>query len=160
MKAKDHLKTLIFAGLLLLVSLPYGNGFLLVLALPFFLIALLYHGIRMIHQPAERPLRRTRLLIWTVSIGLACIVQAYWSIASRHEAELTANALTAHRAQTGAYPASLLDAGVDEQRLRAKWSIRYLLRDGRPALAYPATLMPLTLHEYDFEAKQWRTNAS
>lgn len=160
MKAKDHPKTLIFAGLLLLISVPYGNGFLLALALPFFLAAVLYHGIRMIQRPAERPLRRIRLLIWTVSIALAGIVQAYWSVASRHEAELAANTLAAHRAQTGAYPVSLLDAGLDEQRLRTQWSIRYLVRDGKPALAYPATLMPLTLYEYDFEAKQWRTNAS
>lgn len=160
MKAKDHLKTLIFAGLLLLVSVPYGNGFLLALALPFLLVAVLYHGIRMLRRPAERPLRRIRLLIWSLAIGLAGIVQAYWSVASRHEAELAASTLVAHRAQTGAYPASLLDAGLDEQRLRTQWSIRYLVRDGKPALAYPAPLMPLTQYEYDFEAKQWRTNAS
>lgn len=160
MKTKDHLKTLIFAGLLLLISLPYGNGFLLALALPFVVIAVLYHGIRLIRRPAERPLRRARLLIWAVSFGLAGIVQAYWSVAARHEAELAASTLIAHRAKNGAYPATLLDAGLDEQRLRTRWSIRYLLRDGRPTLAYPATLMPLTQHEYDFAAQQWRTNAS
>lgn len=160
MKAKDHLKTLIFAGLLLLIAVPYGNGFLLALALPFVLVAVLYHGIRLIRRPAERPWRRIRVLIWSLSVGLAAVVQAYWSVASRHEAELVANTLLAHRAQTGAYPASLLDAGLDEQRLRAQWSIRYLVRDSKPALAYPATIMPLTLHEYDFATKQWRTNAS
>jgi hypothetical protein len=152
-----YTKSLIAATIVLcLVSLK-GAGFLLGMLVPFFLLWTLYSLIRMAIRPAERRIRALRFAIWAVTLVLIGSVQAYWNKAARDDASIAVAAVHAHKSRTGAYPATLAEAGLAEQEGYS--GVRYRLRDGRPYLGYPSTLIWLTMLEYDFENSQWRENA-
>lgn len=74
---------------------------------------------------------------------------------ARAEANAVAAALRQHQSRTGAYPATLGEAGFDAQALRDRWSLAYRLTDGKPALFYSAQNMPLVAHHYNFESQVW-----
>lgn len=158
MKKADWIKTFVLVAILLFLTLQKGEGFVLILLLPFFLITVLYHAVRMIRRPEERKSRGIKIAVWTITFALAGTVQTYWSKASHQDAQLVLKKVLAHKARTGSYPASLVDLGLDEQYLKEKWGLRYSGKDGRPMLVYPVPFMPLDLYQYDFEAFRWREN--
>jgi len=154
-----YLKIFALVAITLFFSLQKGNGYLLVVALPFFLATTAYHLLRMFQRPAERQSRGIRLAVWSITFALAGGVQAYWSAASRTAAESASEKILAYKDRAGTYPASLKEAGLDDRDLKDKWKIRYALREGKPALSYPAPITPLAVCEYDFETREWRENA-
>jgi len=154
-----YAKTLVLVAIVLFVTLPIGSGMWVGPVLLFFMPWALYNLVRLGMKPAERRPRVIRLGIWIVTLVLIGATQAHWENASREQANAAAAAILAHKARTGAYPASLDEAGLTEQPLRDEWRLRYRLREGKPELSYPASLMPLTAYEYDFEARKWKTDA-
>lgn len=159
MKISPSLKTIIPVAIVLALAVQKGNGFLLVLLLPFLLIYLIFNAVRMLRRPAERKDRGIRMAIWSVALVLASTVQVYWSVGSRSDADLAAQKVLAYKERTGSYPASLRDAGLDDSELQKKWRLRYSVNEREPRLTYPASVMPLTMNEYDFKARAWRENA-
>lgn len=147
------------AALFLFFALRGGGGFLVALLLPFLLVYTISNLIRMVRRPEERAARGVRLAIWIAAFAIAAALQASRSAGSRSAAEAAARRIAACRDITGRYPASLGEAGLDEAELRNRWRLSYSVREGKPLLAYPAAFMPLTLQEYDFERRSWRTNA-
>lgn len=127
--------------------------------LPVFMAAALYNLVQMIRMPTERKRRGIRLAIWFAALLLVGAVQSHWTTASRRDADAAVQAILAHKARTGAYPTRLDELGLDEQALAEKWRLKYSVRDGKAALAYPMTLMPLSIYEYDFDAGRWRENS-
>lgn len=160
MKPSDYAKTAVLAALVLIVALQKFAGFVVLLLVPVFAVSALYSAVRMVRRPAERKTRAVRLGIWAATLILAGAVQAHRGSAARNNAEAVARAVLAHKAGTGAFPATLGEIGLDGRKLDAAWGIRYFLREGKPVLAYPATFMPLTTLDYDFETRTWRLNAS
>lgn len=158
MKTADYSKTCTLAGIVLFLTLQKGSGFVLILLLPFFLLGAIYQCIRIVRKPDERKKCSIRLAIWLATLVLAGALQAYWDQSSRNNAEQAAQKVFSHKQRTGAYPASLQEASLNETRLRDKWRIRYTVRHGRPYLSYPMTFLPLSTYEYDFEACAWRKN--
>jgi len=152
-------KTLLSAALVLALTVQKGNGYLLTLLLPSCLTYLVVNAVRMTRGYGGNKGRGIRMAVWSAVPVLACSAQGYWGMASRSDADLASQKVLAYKAQTGAYPASLRDAGLDDGELQKKWSLRYSVKGGRPGLAYPAPVMPITMYEYDFEARAWRTNA-
>lgn len=158
MRPVPCLKTIVAVATVLFFSLQRGNGPLVIILLLLFLAYLIYSAVRMAMRPAERRSRSVRLAIWTATFVLAAGVQGYFGVATRNEAERAVAKVVAFKQGKGAYPTTLGDAGVDEKRLKDNWKIRYLLKDGKASLTYPAVFMPLTLCEYDFEGSQWQEN--
>jgi hypothetical protein len=159
MKIKAYAITLILVATVLFVSLPKGGGIWLAGVVPLFVIWTFYTMIRMVVSAVGRQGRAIRLGIWVVALVVAIATQAHWDSSARDEASRAAAALVAYKARTGAFPADLADAGLNAQVLADEWHVKYRLREGKPELGYPASLMPLTMYEYDFAANQWRTNA-
>lgn len=143
----------------LALTVQKGNGFLLVLLLPCFLMYLLFNAVRMASSPVERKGRGIRMAVWSVVLVLAGTAQVYWSAGSRSAADLASQKVLAYKERAGTYPLNLRDAGLDDRELQEKWRLRYSVKEDRPRLAYPAPVMPLTMYEYDFEARVWRENA-
>jgi|GEM_PF-1771511 len=158
MKILPSLKTIIPVAIVFALTVQKGNGFLLVLLLPFLLIYLIFNAVRMLRKPAERKDRGIRMAIWSVALVLASTVQIYWNAGSRSNADLASQKVLAYKERTGSYPASLRDAGLDDSELQKKWRLRYSVKEGEPRLTYPASVMPLTMNEYDFKARAWREN--
>lgn len=159
MKLSPLVKTLISSALVLALTVQKGNGFLLALLLPSCLLYLVVNAVRMTRGSGGSKGGGIRMAVWSAVPVLACSAQVYWGMASRSDADRTSRQVLAYQARTGSYPASLRDAGIDDGELQKKWSLRYSVKGGRPRLAYPAPVMPLTMYEYDFEARAWRTNA-
>lgn len=124
-----------------------------------FVLTLLYNLVRMARKPDERKRRGIRMGTWFIVLALSIALQSYWANASRNEADLVVQAVVAHQARKGAYPAELKEAGLDEQALKDGWSIRYIVREEKPLLVYPVPFMWLAMYEYDFGARKWRQNA-
>ncbi|RJP82277.1 MAG: hypothetical protein C4522_03565 [Desulfobacteraceae bacterium] len=158
MKTTHYIRTLVPVAILLAFALQKGNGFLIVLLLPFFLMYLVYHAVCMIRRSGERKSRGIRMIIWSVVLVLAGIVQTYWSVCTRSEADRALQKVLAFKERAGIYPASLREAGLDDTEWQEKWKLRYSVKDGKPILVYPSSVMPLTMHEYDFETLAWRKN--
>jgi len=158
MKTSDYIKTFALVAVSLFFSLQKGNGPLLGILVPIFLVSVLYNFIRMIRKPEERKRRGIRLAIWSITLALACTVQIHWSEASHNEAEVALNKILAYKERTGIYPASLKEVGLDYKYLKEKWELRYWVKEGKARLVYPMSFMPLATYEYDFEARKWRKN--
>lgn len=159
MKLPAFAKTLALVAIVLFFSLRKDGGIWLVLVIPVIAIWALYNFVRLIWKPAERRARVIRVAIWGAALALVGATQAYWANASRTQGDAVVAAVFAYKIRTGSYPASLAEAGLDAQGLKDEWRLRYELRAGKPELSYPSSLMFLTLYEYDFEARQWKTNA-
>lgn len=157
-KTANHIKSFVLAAVVLAFSMQKGNGFLLVLFLPFILIYLIHNAVRMAIRPAERKSRGIRLMIWLVVPVLSVAVHIYWSASTRSNADLALQKVMTYKERVGIYPASLKDAGLDDEMLRKKWRIRYSIKEGRPSLTFPEPIMPLSLYEYDFETLEWKEN--
>jgi len=156
---KHYTTSLILAAIVLVLAAQKGNGIVLILLAPCFLIYLIFHAVRMIRKPEERKSRGIRLAIWAAALILAGVVQAYWSAASRSDADLALQSVQTFKERAGTYPASLREVGLDDQALQEKWGIRYSVREGQPTLVYPAPIMPLSMVEYDFAGRRWRINS-
>lgn len=158
MKPWDYLKTIMPIAVVLYLTLQRGSGYLLLLLLPIFLIGAVYSSVRMIRRPEERTRRVVRLAAWCLALNLTVGVQGYWGAAATKGAETAIQKILAYKERVGRYPASLQEIGLEGTQQK-KWGLSYSLRDGKPALGYPATFMPLTMHQYDFEAHAWLVNA-
>jgi hypothetical protein len=86
-------------------------------------------------------------------------VQSHRASGTSDEANKVAKAVLDYKTRTGIYPAGLKDAGLDEVALEREWDIRYFMREGKPVLTYPATFMPLTTVDYDFDKRAWHENS-
>lgn len=150
-------KTLLLVAAVLAVTLPKGAAFILALLVPLFGIWMIYSLARMVFKPEERGRRAVLIAIWLAVLVSAAAMQAYWDRAARVAAEQAAAAVSAHQARTGAYPASLAEAGVDPL-LRERWKLAYRLREGKPELIYSDPLLPLSTYEYDFDNRKWKAN--
>lgn len=155
----EYKKTSILAAVVLLLALQRSSGFVLLILLPFLLIFVTYQLVRMIRKPGERKARGIRLAIWSLTFALAGSVLTYRNAASRNEADLALTRLLEYKQRTGSYPGSLGEVGLDEAKLHDKWRLRYSVKEGKPALVYPQTFMPLATYDFDFEAVKWRANA-
>lgn len=152
-------QTFLLVAIVLVATTQRGSGFPLLVLLPFFMMSVIYTSARMRLRQAERKKRGIRLAIWCATFALAGSVQAFWSVASRSDADQAAATVSAHRERTGSYPVSLREAGLSGERLKEKWGLKYSIRDGEPMLAYPARFMWLAMHEYDFKTRAWKRNA-
>lgn len=159
MKIAHYIITFVLAVIVSAFAAQKGYGFVLAFLLPAFLVHLIYSAVRMARRPDERRSRGIRLVVWSVALSLALSFQAFWSVGSRSDAESALKKILAHKERAGSYPASLREMGLDDDELQGKWRLRYSVKEGKPRLTYPAPIMPLTMYEYDFEARVWRKNA-
>lgn len=159
MKTSSYIKTGILAAIVLFFTVQQGYGTLALTLLTIFVFVLLYNLIRMARKPAERKLRGFRMAIWFAVLSVAMAVQSHRAGGTVGEANNVAKTVLDYKTRTGAYPASLKDAGLDETALDRDWDIRYFMSEGKPVLAYPHTFIPLTSIEYDFDKRAWHENS-
>jgi hypothetical protein len=159
MKTSGYIKTAILAAIVLFFTVQQDYGPLALTFLFIFIFVLLYNLIQMARKPAERKLRGIRMAIWFVVLSVAVAVQAHRASGTSDEANKVARLVLDYKTRTGAYPAGLKDAGLDEVTLEREWDIRYFMREGKPVLTYSATFMPLTTVDYDFDKRAWHENS-
>jgi hypothetical protein len=159
MKTSSYIKTAIFAAIVLFFTVQKDYGPLALTLLLFFIFVLLYNLIQMARKPAERKQRGIRMAIWFVVLSVAVAVQSHRASGTSGEANKVAKAVLDYKTRTGAYPAGLKDAELDEVALEREWDIRYFMREGKPVLTYPVTFMPLTTLDYDFDKRAWHQNS-
>lgn len=135
-----------------------GNGVFFLMLLPFFFVMMLYSIVQIVRRPLERKNRLIGVAAWSATLVLAGAMQIHWDTVSRADADRVAVTVLAYRDRAGVYPAGLEELGLDEEVL-GKWKIRYRLLEGKAVLNYPASFMPLTLWEYDFDARKWWRNS-
>lgn len=156
---KSTIITAVLLAIFLFFALQQGNGPLVILFLPFYLVMAIYHVVRMMQKVDQRRSRGVQLVAWSAAALLGSAVHLYRSSTSRAEADSAARMVLDYRQRTGSYPETLADVGLDPRSSMSSRRLRYTVRDGTPALSYPATFMPLTMLEYDFETRHWRRNA-
>ncbi|MGZ3237165.1 MAG: hypothetical protein ACXU8A_07305 [Burkholderiaceae bacterium] len=159
MKTSNYIKTAILVIIVLFLTVQKGYGPLVPTLWFIFIFVLVYNLIRMVLKPDERKKRGIRMAIWFVALSVAGAVQSHWASSTIKEADKVAKLVLDYQARKGAYPANLAEAGLDEKALESEWDIRYFMREGKPVLAYPATFMPLTTYDYDFDKHTWRENS-
>lgn len=159
MKASEYAKTLVLVAAVLFFTLQNHAGYLVIFVLPFVFLSLIVGTVLMVRRPQERQRRGIRMLIWASALALIGAVQWYRADAARADAEGAVRAIVEHKARSGSYPSTLAQAGLDEEALHARWTLRYSLKNGRPALSYAATLIPTDGYDYDFESSQWIYNS-
>jgi hypothetical protein len=152
-------KTSILVAAMLVVGVPKRGGSWLIVLVPIVIACSIYALVRMLARPAERRTRTMQLAAWISALAVICALQLHWSAAARKVADAVATALLAHRQLTGSFPSNLGQIGIDASELLAEWRLVYRVRDGAPDLTYPAQVMPISTHEYDFERRAWRLNA-
>lgn len=158
MNIKAYIRSLVPAAIVLFFALRQGNGFFVLMLLPFFFAVLLYGIVRIIRRPEERKSRLAGVAVWAVTLAIAVAIHVHWNAVSRTDADGVAAAVLAYKDRTGGYPVSLDGLELDRE-VTERWKIRYWVREGTPVLNYPASFMPLTLYEYDFDAREWRMNS-
>jgi hypothetical protein len=132
------------------------GGLLYGLVLLVFVVWLLYSLGRMVFRPAERAQRAARIGIWFATIIIIASALSYADRAARQEVEVAIAAISDHKRRTGAYPTRLSDAGLNAERLRAKYSVSYRLEgDEKPVLFYSQPSMPLVAHRFNFKTGKW-----
>jgi hypothetical protein len=159
MKPFSYIKTAILAAIVLFFTVQQGYGTLALTLLLIFIFVLLYNLIQMARKPAERKLRGIRMAIWFVVLSVAMAVQSHRAGGAKEETDKVVKTVLDYKTRTGAYPAGLKDAGLDEVTLEREWDIRYFMREGKPVLTYSATFMPLTTVDYDFDKRAWHENS-
>jgi energy-coupling factor transporter transmembrane protein EcfT len=159
MKTSSYIKTVILAVIVLFFTVQKDYGPLALMLFFIFIFVLLYNLIQMARKPAERKLRGIRMAIWLVVLSVAMAVQSHRANGTKEEADKAVKTVLDYKARTGAYPAGLKDAGLDEVALERDWEIRYFMRDGKPVLVYSDTFMPLTTNDYDFDKRAWHQNS-
>jgi hypothetical protein len=159
MKTSGYIKTAILAAIVLFFTVQQDYGPLALTFLFIFIFVLLYNLIQMARKPAERKLRGIRMVVWFVVLSVAMAVQSHRANGTKEETDKVVKTVLDYKTRTGAYPAELKDAGLDDVALEREWDIRYFMSEGKPVLAYPNTFIPLTSIEYDFDKRAWHENS-
>lgn len=143
------------AAVLVLFAMQRGNGALLLLVVPVFLLALSVQLLQYFRQAATRQRRRRGIAGLLSGLVLAVLAQSYWHWQQMQTAEQAVAALVVYRQQHGAYPDTLAATGMPAD---ADHGLRYQLRPAGPDLRYSATVSPLTEYVYDFATQRWQRN--
>jgi hypothetical protein len=159
MQTSDYIKTLVCVGLVLCLLLPKAFGSLFAWFVVWFAVWLLYNAVRAALKPDERKKRGIRIALWLATVLLVGAVQFHRESSVRDDADKAARAILDHKVRTGAYPRALAEAGVDDAALQREWSLTYELRGGKPALYYPAIIMPLSTYSFDFDQRRWHRDS-
>ncbi len=146
--------TLLFSVVVLAFTLPAGQGFLFLLAVPFYAVLLPEALYTLYKCPERRKITYARMSIWFVTVVVLTCVHAYRADADATAATELANRIDAYRDSHGYYPATL-DA-VGESGIAQAHGIRYsLYGKASPSLYYRSTVSVFSGYDYDFEKRQW-----
>ena len=142
-------------GVLVVLAMQRGNGGLLLLLVPLFLLGLCYDLLRRAGD-AQARLNRKRSALWLL-MGLAMMIgaQSYWHWRQQQRAAQAVATVQAYQQRYGIYPDSLTTAGLPAE---AQTGLRYQRRATGPSLRYSATVSPLTEYVYDFAEQRWQRN--
>ncbi len=157
--AKTYWRTVLLALLLVAAVAPREHGPLLAVLLPVMLIYFAVAGVRLWRASEQRRLRSIRLLMWLVALVVSGLLHWRWSVGSQQAAADVVRAVQQYQARTGSYPDTLVAVDRDEVALGKNWGIRYVMQNGTPRLSYPAQILPLSRHEYDFQQQRWQLDA-
>ncbi len=150
-----HKKTLIFASILLLLTLQKYAGFMIFVFLPFFMIYVTRSLFLMLKRPELRKYKAIHLMIWIVTLLMICSVHWYWSLESRRDAQTVILAIEAFQLKNGIYPHTLAELGLNEQALRHQWMLVYSDQDQHPFVVYADSFMVFAHYRYHFKTHQW-----
>lgn len=106
-------------------------------------------------QPSRRAAQRVKFGIVVSMIIALTVFNGVQERQARAAAEHVIDVITAYRAQHGAYPVSLGQAGIDARPLR-KWWLGYYSEDGRTSLYYGTALSALDTYFYEFDKPGWQ----
>ena len=152
MQLKPFLSTLVACGLVALLTAQVHAGMFLIFVVPMVLVWALANAYLAWRQSSTRRERGLRFAMWVVTIAGLFATHAYYKQAARSAGQAAANAVSAYRLATGAYPPSLQAAGVPPD---PRWRVGYILAKDGPYLFYPSTFVPFDTYSYSFERGTW-----
>lgn len=151
---RHHLPFAATIGLLLLCVQRHA-GFMVLFAVPFIAIWLVYNTVAALRRPAGRRVRAYKGAILALVLAAIAAVHGWYAHDARAHAQGAADAVLAFQAREGRFPAELADAGVDPAQLRRQWRLHYQLDGDRPVLFYGTTFTPFETHDFDFGTRGW-----
>jgi hypothetical protein len=150
---RDYAFTLILVFIVLSAT-RQDLGFLLPLLSPFLLLWFMRPAWIAWRQPARRKVQAIKFASVVAAVALAAFLQGNIQRQAREHALQVVSAVAAYRAQHGSYPDDLAQAGLDENALR-RWRVRYISRDNRHRVTYPAVFTVFDGYSYDFDKPGW-----
>ena len=134
-----------------------GGAFMALMAAPFLGVWFLYSGWIIWRRGERRRVQLTRVGILAATlIGIAAL-HFYYYASARAAGNYAVHLLSAYKAEHGAYPDSLEEAGWKLGAYGGRWRIVYKGNGANkdPMLMYPATWVIFDMYDYDFKTGQW-----
>jgi len=146
---------LIVSAAYVVVGRRYLFGPILPLAIGFVFIWMVI-AIPMLLRSKGRPERIARLVIWVPTLLVCGFALRFIEGPARELAPHAVSTIESHKARTGAFPATLNDAGLDPIDLRKRIGLNYdVSSTGAVTLTYSSPSIILASHQYDFISKRW-----
>lgn len=148
---------LVACAVLVFLCAGVGGAFMILMAIPFLGIWLLYSSYVIWRRPEKRRVQVVRVVILTtILIGIAGL-HFYYYISARAAGDYTEHLVSAYKAEHGTYPDTLEEAGWKLGGYGGRWRIVYKGNGANkdPTLMYPATWVIFDMYDYNFKTAQW-----
>ena len=152
---RDFAFTLIFVFIVLSAT-RQDAGFVLPLLVPFLLAWFVRLAWIAWRQPARRKVQALKFGCVVAAVALAAWVQGNVQREARAHAQQVVGAVSAYRAQHGAYPEDLAHAGLDENALRRR-RVRNVNHEGQHRVVHPAVFSVYDEYVYDLDKPGWNS---
>jgi hypothetical protein len=150
---RDFAFTLILVFIILSAT-RQDLGFLLPLLAPFLLVWFVRLAWIAWRHPPRRKVQAIKFGCVVAAAALAGFVQGNVQREARGHAQQVVSAVATYRAQHGAWPDDLAQAGLDENALR-RWRVRYISHDGQHRVMHPAVFSVYDSYVYDLDKPGW-----
>ena len=154
---RDFAFTLILVFIVLSAT-RQDAGFVLPLLSPFLLVWFVRLAWIAWRQPPRRKVQAIKFGCVVATVALAAFVQGNVQREARAHALQVVDTITAYRAQHGAWPDDLAQAGLDENALR-RWRVRYIAHDGQHHVVHPSVFSVYDEYVYDLDKPGWTSTA-
>jgi len=151
--------TFLPATLAVVLTVRVTSGFMFLFFVPFIAVSVVFSGIAAVRRPEKRRLALVRIVVWLVVVPAPVgAAHMYWYRAARTDADKAVSAVVDFKKQTGAWPKSLQEAGIDDPNFGRRWMLGYLLNGNRPFIVYTSTFEIFDSYTYDFDRQRWDFN--
>lgn len=145
------------SAVLVFMCAGVGGAFIILVAIPFLGVWLLYSGYTIWRRPERRGVRAIRVSILMATVGAIAALHFYYYTAARTAGDYALQLVSAYKAAHGSYPDALEDAGWKLGAYGGRWRIVYQGngKDNDPILMYPATWIIFDMYDYNFKTGKW-----
>ena len=142
---------------LVFLCAPVGGAFLILAAIPFLGVWLLYSGYIIWRRHEKRRVQIIRVGILTATLVGIAALHFYYYTSARAAGDYAERLVSAYKAKYGTFPDTLEEAGWKLGAHGGRWRIVYQGNGANkdPILMYPATWVIFDMYDYNFKTGQW-----